>query len=346
MKRPLLLLIIAIGSIIMVSAENFSSSFDLSKNVVINGRKVAGLNKSHKADGTRNVMAVEGRTWWYTSRYGVLSGTRPTYEFAIRIGATTELDGELWNTIELVKSAKRVATVNPKDYSDVQYTDWAIDNTATLLGFIKEENGKVYTRYTDDWKNIDNPAIERGINMWTDYSDNDDSTGTNHIIYDFSAEDDIVLGSDGHFGYFHTVAQTNESYDNHSYTLYHFKSMSSQTNFPFVAGFTAIPEFGTIAKSDVAADQIFFAPFGPLLADGNPATMLRYVTDADNNILYDCIGGLKAWDDNEILSITDATASYLPTRWYNLQGVEIQSPIAPGTYIKFEGGIAKKVFMQ
>lgn len=346
MKKSLLLLLIAIGSVFTAPAKTFTLSFDSSKNVVINGRKVAGLNKSRRAESSGNIMAEEGRTWWYTSQYGVLSGTRPTYEFGIRIGAATELDGELWNKVELIKSAKRIATVNPNDYSDVRYTDWTIDNAAILLGFIKEDKGKVYTRYTDNWKNIDNPSIDRGINMWTDYSNTGDPTAINHIIYDFSGDDDIVVGSDGHFGYLNTVTQTNESYGNHTYTMYHFKNMSGRTNFPFVSEFTAIPEFGTIAKSNVSADQIFFAPFGPLASDGNPATVLRYVTDADNNILYECIGGLKAWDDNEILSTIDAITSEAPARWFNLQGVEITSPTAPGTYIKMVCGKAYKVMMR
>lgn len=74
--------------------------------------------------------------------------------------------------------------------------------------------------------------------------------------------------------------------------------------------------------------------------------MLRYVTDGENNILYEALGGLKAWETDAFLSTSDLLAPEAATSWYNLQGVEISAPAAPGIYIRRQGSTATKVVIK
>lgn len=70
---------------------------------------------------------------------------------------------------------------------------------------------------------------------------------------------------------------------------------------------------------------------------------LRYVTDKDGEIIYERHGGMRLWDDMKSAVSIETAASETPVEWFNLQGLSIPRPSAPGIYIRKEGRNVSKV---
>ncbi|MDE7386586.1 MAG: hypothetical protein K2N28_05565, partial [Muribaculaceae bacterium] len=100
----------------------------------------------------------------------------------------------------------------------------------------------------------------------------------------------------------------------------------------------SIPQFGWVSSDGMALSDLFFAPQGSnqstnTLYETN--AKLRYVTDADNNILYEKLGGIKLWELTES-GVADAVVEgeSSDARWFTLDGRAIVAPNAAGIYIR------------
>ena len=106
-------------------------------------------------------------------------------------------------------------------------------------------------------------------------------------------------------------------------------------------------------------NEVFFSPFTfttdkmkPVVGDPGwgigprQPMLLRYVTDMDYNIIYEGIGGVKAWE-LEPSGVEDvAIDSHEAVEWYTIGGVKVSEPSAPGAYIRRSGSTAEKVIVR
>lgn len=287
------------------------------------------------------VMAVEGRTWWYTGFSGNCTGRQTTHEFGLRIGGKVNLDGETWNAIDLCVSADQTSESLDDHWGEYILHDWAIDTTPRTVAYIRETNGRVVTRINH--APAEYQPLERSFNGWR-YS-NSSGDASDNIIYDFNCDSDTVrLGPiDMPNRYIKTEVDSISSADKVFY-IYEFARMDIDRPTSIHPDlFQASPLTGALPTPKLSGN-IFCAPFEPCAQDAPPA--LRYVTDGENNILYEALGGLKAWEPDAFLSTSDLLAPEAATSWHNLQGVEISAPAAPGIYIRRQGTTATKVIIK
>lgn len=85
---------------------------------------------------------------------------------------------------------------------------------------------------------------------------------------------------------------------------------------------------------------------------GMPATgsfgfpELTYVTEGDDNrVIFEAAGGSKLW---EMAGVESVVADREPgaEQWFNLQGVAISQPHAPGLYIRRVGSKSEKIILR
>lgn len=73
---------------------------------------------------------------------------------------------------------------------------------------------------------------------------------------------------------------------------------------------------------------------------------LTYVTEGeDNHVIFEAAGGEKLWEMAGVESVV-ADPQAGAVRWFNLQGVAISSPDAPGLYIRRTGSKSEKVLVR
>ncbi len=100
-------------------------------------------------------------------------------------------------------------------------------------------------------------------------------------------------------------------------------------------------------KSVLFGHNIFFLPFANHEFTALQPMLLRYVTDKDNNIIFEQEGGTKLW--TEVSGVGNVSADRMADgepQWYNLQGVLVDRPTVPGVYVKKSGNSAQKVLLR
>lgn len=343
MKKVILVILLIVVSLIQTHASNYTFTFDYSKINVTNlgeGQNASSLITYEGLDLTNQIsemrhegpsMVVEGRTWWYTAHTGAHGSDHSQYELGVQIGASEEIDGVTWNRLNIVKSAEQRHERIPDKINEWNVYDWTVSDSVRCFGHIREEDNRVFVLY--DYHN-DNICYAPIFNSIYEYCDRPEIEPLK--IYDFNDADSIVT-----FGRYVSKFERTEadSIVNSGFTYRVFNFVDKSDRF-LIPEFKAIPEIGVIVHGDICGDM-FCAPFAPTVCD-TPIT-LRYVTDPDGNVMYEGIGGLRAWDDNEFLSVSDILESEAPARWYNLQGIEVEAPTSPGVYIKLQGGRTAKV---
>lgn len=269
-------------------------------------------------------MFKQGRTWWYTADRGVFGYKE---EFAVTIKGTTIINDKAWNEVWLVMN---------KNYSRVDGSFVSASDEPVLICYMREENGIVYTKSAETIKNV--PVY--GICDWTSpYFDSTCDEGE-MIVYDFNADVDEtfttgLVNSDEKIT-FKTTSIEEITNSGHKYELHKAELIEGLAD----DGLDYIAGIGEIKF------KMFFDPYGMACSCITRAEcpFLRYVTDGENEIIYEGIGGLKLW---EATGVADVVAgSNAPVRWHNLQGIEVESPTTPGVYIRSQGNECRKIAVE
>jgi hypothetical protein len=271
-------------------------------------------------------FVVEGKTWWYTSDYGP-AGFDPlkTAEYGITIGEETEINGVKWNKFGVSLSSMRTDGVT------------TYDKTSYPIGYIRQDQNKIF--YKIDWSGRFDPIYNYCVGNFS--WDKDEI----EVFYFGSVGDKFSFGGEDSQAMDYTIDGVSEITScGYSYKLY--KALGSSDR---AWSFNFIESIG-IGTPD-RPNGLFFMPFGGE-ESANPRweyPQLRYVTDPEQNIIYESIGGDRLWEkaaEND--GVTDITVSNsAPSKFYNLQGVEVPAgSLSPGVYIKRTGSTAKKILVK
>ncbi len=268
-------------------------------------------------------MVVEGRTWWYHAHASV--STQEQYdvvEIGLQIGGEIEKDGVKWHEINVVGDG-----ITKKFGQDPVYTD-----DKYCISYIREDGDDVYV-LIDSEALAHHPALE---NMVTDYTQWMFRVDNPFLMYHFGKVGDEFTTAffDGKILSVSTIESVG-----HEFKSYEVDSSDNEVG---LHRYVQIEGIGAFSDESLYG-ELFFAPFTPAKAGfGLEPPVLRYVTDGQGEIIYEAEGGLKLW---EMLGVDNINADSTPgnCRWYNLQGVEISQPTAPGIYIRVSGDKAVKL---
>ena len=278
----------------------------------------------------------EGKTWWYVGRLNntttEISPERSSF-FGYAIGSEEEVDGKMWH--RLYGKYLRYIT-ETKELVEHKYTE---TDPEVFQGYIREEDGKVYTRgcgmpgFVFRFGAYFTMMMEEP--MIYDFSRSGTSYQFGHPDFDihFTRIDDKI------------IEQNNRSM--HSYT-YHTDSEHIIESGYNPSDYEMVEGVGIIDNNNAGHFyHLFHIPFGvPFTSSaryyGRP--VLTYVTDADNNILFTNLGGPKPWELMDgVEGVTVESAADGPAQWFDLNGREIAEPTAKGIYLLRRGTSVTKV---
>jgi hypothetical protein len=211
------------------------------------------------------------------------------------------------------------------------------DKTSYPIGYIRQDQNKIF--YKIDWSGRFDPIYNYCVGNFS--WDKDEI----EVFYFGSVGDKFSFGGEDSQAMDYTIDGVSEITScGYSYKLY--KALGSSDR---AWSFNFIESIG-IGTPD-RPNGLFFMPFGGE-ESANPRweyPQLRYVTDPEQNIIYESIGGDRLWEkaaEND--GVTDITVSNsAPSKFYNLQGVEIPAgTLSPGFYIKRTGSTAQKILVK
>ncbi len=279
----------------------------------------------NKAESPSNKdFVVEGKTWWYTSDF--YSMEPKTTEYGITIGEETEIDGVKWN--------KFGVSLSSTTYEDGVTT---YDNTSYPIGYIRQDQDKIF--YKINWNGGFDPISNYSIG---NFCWNKEEV---EVYYFGSAGDKFAFGGEDDQAMDYTIDEVSEITScGYNYKLY--KATSTSRN---AWSMNFVESIGVGTPDNPYG--LFYMPFGGEIAS-NPrwsSAKLRYVTDPEQNIIYESVGGDRLWEKvAENNGVTDITVSNsAPSKFYNLQGVEVPAgTLSPGFYIKRTGSTAQKILVK
>ncbi|MDE6574918.1 MAG: hypothetical protein K2L84_06275 [Muribaculaceae bacterium] len=270
-------------------------------------------------------LVVEGRTWWYYNT----NAEGKKCEFGVSIGEQEEIDGVLWNRVE----------VGLREYFDsVDSPGLVFETEPVLVAHIREANQKVYARYSTSYPGF-KALGSTCLGGQMQYLDSDDFI--EGLVYDFSS-----VGTKTYYG----------SKENNweSYTIVH-KTVSiyfaPDTDYIYSnylcttedKVYHLIPLEFRYNEAIGSENGLFYSPFSSDSVDGTDAFQqptLRYVTATDGTVIYEAEGGKQLWAD--YAGVENIRVSE-PESWFNLQGMPVEKPTSPGIYIRKKGNETVKV---
>lgn len=280
-----------------------------------------------------HAMVVEGRTWWYNMEY-----TMPwfeSHEFGVRIGEEVIIDGEAWRTMELVGGHERHRTTDPLKGEELEISPWkAIDENGMILGYIREQDNTVLMKETQRTQGYE--PLRHTRSALVDFHD-----GVNKLYCFGKPRDMFEVGRDSYFHNFEIISTETIESAGREYTMYNAKWLSSKPETNYVPIFNSDEELFSYIEGVGPVCGAIFAPEGSY-APSIPywtVPVLRYVTEGeDNEIIFENIGGEKAWELSGVDTPIADDMQNAPKQWFNLQGIAIERPASPGVYIVKQGG--------
>lgn len=284
-------------------------------------------------------LVIEGRTWWYDAGY------YGTVEYGIRIGSAVEIDGVEWNKVYVCLQRKDIDGPKPYD-TTCEWTEYGEDEG--LLAYIREADGKVYAMKADNAFSAEKKPVAIMDNSPLFFNPKGCA-----LIYDFSNDGAFQLGGDGHdspsIG-FDIVGLTEVESCGKTYTTMICSPASSQyvnsTTVCFTKGIGITGERDENGATNGCS--LFYAPFYMSATNGMYLNSLRYVTDSEDNVIYEGTGGDRLWETYREASVGTLSASKddAGVEYFNLQGLSTARP-APGTLVlKKEGGAVTKTIVR
>lgn len=281
------------------------------------------------------VMVIPGRTWWYHAQRQPHSA-RPAnnYEFGIQISNERfEAYGKIWYMAQITHSAIFDPDGNNPVYDDTIYP----------VCPIREENGRVYVWTVPRYDyHCGFEAVEEWMahsSCWYFCFDNQEQFPCEAAIYDFNENGETVtIGTQAEPLTSRIIER--RTIESHGFS---YNERREYSDIRFSHEYFLVEGIGTY---DEYNDLEFFLT--PCPSDFSaPGTIvypiLRYVTDRDGEIIYERHGGMRLWDDMKSTVSIETPASETSVEWFNLQGVSIPRPTAPGIYIRKEGRNVSKV---
>lgn len=298
-------------------------SIHMGANVQLNERNPYHLAAKRSISENHKPMLVEGRTWWYTQRHRLYGKDGLIAENGISVGEEVEIDGLKWHKIDVVSTGIS------------RNSEWTYNTEPRTIAYMREDGDKIYTAYFDDCR-WDIEAVgnfshefyygeQFPTQLTYEYKNIGESylMGNEEMIGDEQYPYEKIMIKE-------IVQIENSGFD---YNLYKCDEFYGR-------GLCFIDGLGSILGG------FFFDPLcgGCTSMDSYDFPELRYVTEADGSVIYEGIGGYKLWEATGIGNI--AVEDNDCYRWYNLQGMEIDEPTAPGIYIRSNSKGNEKIAIQ
>ena len=272
-------------------------------------------------------MAVQGRTWWYTSEY---DGFDATAEFGVRVGDKVDIDGVVWYKLQVIFTEMFVRSTGEfmSDSHDVLDLCYMRDDDCNVYTYAPFDSQFAPLRYY-----IDHFAEVLGARE------------APLMVYSFGSKDDEwTLGNEGHTWMNFKITNINEvvSHKNKfmEYDAECLDANCDKVDMEYVMG---------IGRRDATYSEFVALPYNEIDSSfpHNAPPHLRYVTEGeDNTIIYEALGGRRIWEDSNGISGITADTSVGTPRYYNLQGIEVTSPSTPGIYIQVLNNSTSKVVVE
>ncbi len=365
-------------------AEDYVT-LDPQATVIFNGKSMTkGSAKSRSREEAYDPLVREGKIWWYgqsqgggritddydgwTMEYGFtfVCEDMITEQTFIDAGRNTGFirDEGPWYRLDVIRKA------------DVYYDEITINDTPYPAHYLKEDDkivkaldGAPNTRdfYKDYFQFF-------GLSLFMENKDPD--IRPLPLLYNFADnEDDMLVGDDGEYvplkfkskerkdfygteRLVKTFVKPKLTLDDLNYDPMYRIWEGSEIEITEGIGLTAIRNTRTDFKQD--PNELFFTPY-TWVPDVYPGgyyegwfcyyasrepMQLRYVTDMDYNIIYEGIGGMKAWE-LEPSGVEDVCVDVRSDeQWFTLGGISVSQPTSPGVYIRRSGNRSEKVVIR
>ena len=249
-------------------------------------------------------MVVEGRTWWYKNGSG-----NYFVEFGLSIGSEVERMGKMWHKVYLKLYRKTTGT--PEGWQ-------AFDENTGLIGYMREEDGKVYASI--DQKDLENESVPKsGVGSLEDCGYFDSA-----LMYDFNFDNNkFVIDLVFHQlrGTFDVLNEDEIESCGRTYRRIEANTQERPLNYRgywFVEGIGLIdPEhYGLIIMP-------FQEPIHHAAKIDYFPMCVTYVTDANNEVIFEGEGGIRLWEAYSGIDDIYATASSSPSATINGNTLEI-----------------------
>ena len=285
-------------------------------------------------------------------------------------------DGRIPGAIRDEGPWQKLVVIRKADYNTATNKAYIYDNTPFAAHYLKEDDKIVKaidavpnTRLFD--KN-DMHAV--GISILYYNWNTVESGAMLPILYNFEDnEDDLLMGDEGLFVRLQFKCKERKDFFGTERLVKTFVKLKNDDEvFPkdplFMLGEGAeiditegigLTEIRNTVKYIREANELFFSPFTYVpsymqcsdgkvdwFRGGRQPMLLRYVTDMDYNIIYEGIGGVKAWElePSGVEDVClDGSESAL---WYTIGGVKIAEPTAAGIYLRRIGNRTDKVVIR
>lgn len=281
---------------------------------------------------SQNSLAVEGRTWWYRSNQRSNGNHQ---EYGIRIGKKERILYNTWHRVYLCRYTDKHAY-------DVEATT-SKEDTLTFA-YIKEENGKIcaVTTLSDVLDRV--PALTSYLPP-TYY---DRNLPEYEIPYPFNL---YFFGEKGKSGLYGIGS------DAQIYTIQDISTINNSGLDYELYTTTPQDDFGGPWLCEKTYDYIegigspktfLLLPSGGgnLSAFGWDYPELTYVTEGeDNKVIFEAKGGIKLWEQAGVEAVT-VDEDNSTAKWYNIQGLPVDNPTAPGLYIRRSGTRSEKIVIR
>ncbi len=269
---------------------------------------------------TEKKLAIEGRTWWYKSDRRIIDEMQ---EFGIRIGEEVTIDGEKWNKVTLAMyntphqhGTEAQIVTDTLTIAYLKDTGRAVSSVSLSLS-----TDSLIAALTEYMHFSDNPKYP--FNLYT-FGDMDETC--DYGLWKWKESYKITdIQKITNAGISYTKYSTTPSEDGHIlYDSYEYIEGIGHPKY-----FLLFP-FGGGTMSNTGWDD----------------PELTYVTDGDDHrVIYEAAGGKKIWEQAGVEAVTVDSKDAQP-EWYTLQGVKIDSPTAPGVYIRRIGSNSEKVVVK
>ena len=268
-------------------------------------------------------LAVEGRTWWYR---GLTNATLYNQEWGIRIGEEITIDNEIWNKVDLCLHTSEYKAGEIPTYHTEPVTIAYIKDDGRTVCAVKNKEAELIR------------AIEPYLLLSSDFS-------IPFYLYMFGDVSEKSIYGEGKWVNPYEIKEISEI-TNSGIKYRKFKAIVP----PNYSGCHLLDrEQGYEYIEGIGHPSYFMLmPYGGGISAigsfGYPE--LTYVTEGDDNhVIFEAAGGAKLWEMSGVESVV-ADPETGVEQWFNLQGVSISQPSAPGLYIRRIGSKTEKIVVR
>ena len=276
--------------------------------------------KTRSSRAAAKKLAIKGRTWWYR---GFTNAIPNTQEWGIRIGDEVIIKDEVWNKVDMcLYTDEHVIGEKPVFHYDVQ-----------TIAYIKDDGNNVCV-IRDPEETVIRAMSAYLVYEWEPY-----------YLYKFGEVADSGIYGKEDRGYPYEIKDISEI-TNSGIKYRYFKADVSRNKYG--SSFPNITPTYEYVEGIGHPTNFMLMPFGGgrLETKGFGFPELTYVTEGeDNHVIFEAAGGDKLWEMAGVESVV-ADPKAGAEQWFNMQGVAISRPDAPGLYIRRTGSKSEKVLIR